>query len=77
MPVPYVDDDGRQNVRIDENTALFWGIGMLAVGGLITLSTYLSAAPGESYIVTTGLLLIGGFNLARGLYLHLKPGSRA
>jgi hypothetical protein len=64
-------------VRIDENTALFWGIGMLAVGGLITLSTHLSAATGESYLVTTGLLLVGGINLVRGVYLQLRPGSRA
>lgn len=64
-------------MRIDENTALFWGIGMLAVGGLITLSTFISAEPADSYIVTTGLLLVGGINLIRGLYLHLKHGSRA
>ncbi len=76
MPVPYVDDDGWQTVRIDENNALFWGIGMLAVGGLITLSTYLSAAPGDNYLVTSGLLVVGGINLVRGVYLHLKPGSR-
>lgn len=63
-------------MRIDENRALLWGIGMLAVGGLITLSTYISAAPADSYIVTTGLLLIGGINLVRGLYLHLKPDTR-
>lgn len=63
-------------MSIEENKALLWGIGMLAVGGLITLSTYISAEPGDSYIVTTGLLLVGGINLIRGLYLHLKPGSR-
>lgn len=50
---------------------------MLAVGGLITLSTYISAEPGDSYIVTTGLLLVGGISLIRGLYLHLKPDSSA
>lgn len=68
---------GGTNVRIDENTALFWGIGMLAVGGLITLSTYISGAPADSYVVTIGLLLVGGLNLIRGVYLHLKPGPRA
>ncbi|CAN5876125.1 hypothetical protein BH23ACT4_BH23ACT4_00250 [soil metagenome] len=64
-------------MRIDENKALFWGIGMLAVGGLITLSTHISAAPGDSYLVTTGLLLVGGLNLVRGLYFQFKPDSRA
>lgn len=68
---------GGTNLRIDENTALFWGIGMLAVGGLITLSTYITDAPADSYVVTTGLLLVGGINLIRGLYLQLKPGSRS
>lgn len=64
-------------MRIDENTALFLGIGMLAVAGLITLSTYISGGPEGSYLVTTGLLLAGGISLSRGLYLHLKLRSRA
>lgn len=64
-------------MRVDENKALLWGIGMLAVGGLVTLSTYVAGAPGESYVVTTGLLVVGGISSIRGLYLHLKPGSRA
>jgi hypothetical protein len=64
-------------MKVDENKALLWGIGMLAVGGLITLSTYIGGEPGDSYVVTTGLLVVGGINLIRGLYLHLKPGSRA
>jgi len=64
-------------VRIDENKALLLGIGMLAVGGLITLSTYISSAPSDSYKVTIGLLLVGGVTLVRGVYLHLRFGSRA
>ena len=64
-------------MRVDENKALLWGIGMLAVGGLITLSTYIGGEPGDSYVVTIGLLVLGGINLIRGLYLHLRPRSRA
>lgn len=64
-------------MSIEENKALLWGIGMLAVGGLITLSSYIGGEAGDSYVVTTGLLVGGGINLIRGLYLHLKPGSRA
>lgn len=64
-------------MRIDENTALFWGIGMLAVAGLITLSSHISTAASDSFLVVTGLLLLGGINLIRGLYLHLKPRSKA
>lgn len=72
----YLEEDGRQDMRIDENTALFLGIGMLAVAGLISLSTYISAGPADGYIVTMGLFLAGGISLIRGLYLHLKYGSR-
>ena len=64
-------------MRVDENKALLWGIGMLAVGGLIALSTHVGGETGDSYVVTTGLLIVGGISLIRGLYLHLKPGSRA
>jgi hypothetical protein len=35
-------------MKVDENKALLWGIGMLAVGGLITLSTYIGGEPGDS-----------------------------
>lgn len=64
-------------MNISENKPLLWGIGMLAVGGLIALSTYTSAGPGENYIVTTGLFAIGGFNLLRGIYYQIRYGSRA
>jgi hypothetical protein len=50
---------------------------MLAVGGLITLSTYTSAGPGGNYIVTTGLFAVGGFNLLRGIYYQVRSGSKA
>jgi hypothetical protein len=67
---------GGTKVRIEENNALSWGIGMLAVGGVIMLSTYLSGGPADSYAVTSGLLLVGVLNLVRGLYLQIKSSSR-
>lgn len=62
-------------MRIDENKALFWGIGMLAVGGLITLSNYVSGGPDESHIVTMGLLIVGGLSLLSGIYSQIRHGS--
>jgi hypothetical protein len=62
---------------ISENKSLLWGIGMLAVGGLITLSTHTSAGPGGNYIVTTGLFAVGGFSLLRGIYYQIRYGSKA
>ncbi len=63
-------------MRIDENKALFRGIGMLAVGGLVTLSTYISGGPAENHIVTMGLLAVGGLSLLCGIYSQIKHGSR-
>jgi hypothetical protein len=37
-------------MKVSENTALLWGIGIVAGGGLITLSTYNNAGPGGSYV---------------------------
>ena len=63
-------------MKIDENAALFLGIGMLAVAGLVTLSTYISGGPDENYLVTMGLVVIGGFNLLCGIYSQIRHGSR-
>jgi DnaJ-class molecular chaperone len=44
------------------------GLLMLIVGGIITGITYASAKEGGSYIVTTGLLVVGAINLIVGLF---------
>lgn len=63
-------------LKVGENKPLLWGIGTLAVGGLVTLATYTSADPGETYVVMTGLLVVGAINLALGLYVHVRHGSK-
>ncbi len=59
-------------MNITQNRALMWGIGMLVLGGIITLATYTAASDGGSYVVTTGLFVVGGFNLVRGIYYQLR-----
>ena len=59
-------------MNITQNRALLWGIGMLVLGGLITLGTYSAASDGGTYFVTTGLFVVGGINLIRGIYYQLQ-----
>lgn len=65
-----------EEVKVADNKPLLWGIGMLAVGGLVTLATYTSANPGETYVVMAGLLVVGAINLGRGIYVHVRHGSK-
>lgn len=44
------------------------GVGFFVLGIIITGVTYATAAPGQTFVVTTGLFLIGVFNMARGLF---------
>ena len=55
-----------------QNRPLMWGIGMLVLGGVITLGTYAAAADGGSYFVATGLLVVGAINLIRGTYYQIR-----
>ena len=59
-------------MNISQNRPLMWGIGMLVLGGVITLGTYAAAADGGSYFVATGLLVVGGLNLIRGIYYQIR-----
>ena len=44
------------------------GVLMLVIGGIITGISYSAASAGEHFIVTTGLLLVGGITFISGLY---------
>lgn len=49
------------------------GIGMAALGGLLSLGSQSAASDnGGTYYVFSGLMVIGGVNFARGLYYYLK-----
>jgi hypothetical protein len=50
------------------------GIGMAALGGILTLASQSNAEQSSdgTYIVFTGLLVVGGFNFLRGLFYYLR-----
>ena len=47
---------------------LLIGVGFLVAGGVITAVTYSAASGGGTYVVTTGLFLVGAINVLRGLF---------
>lgn len=59
-------------MNIAQNRPLMWGIGLLVLGGIITLGTYSAASGGGTYVMTTGLFVVGGINLVRGIYYQLR-----
>lgn len=44
------------------------GAGLIALGAAITGATYSMASSGGYYIATTGLFLVGGFTIIKGLW---------
>jgi hypothetical protein len=48
------------------------GVGMAALGGLLTAATYSAASDGGTYYVFGGLMLFGGLNFVRGLYYYMR-----
>jgi hypothetical protein len=48
------------------------GLGMAALGGILTAVTHSSADNGGTYYVFTGLLVLGGINFLRGLYYYMR-----
>lgn len=57
--------------RKEGGKAIGCGLLMLIVGGVVTGVTYASASGGGTYIVTTGLFIVGGITLIVGLYKWL------
>ena len=47
------------------------GLLMLVVGGIITGLGYAAASGGGTYLITTGLFIVGGITLIMGLYKWL------
>ncbi|MFQ2917788.1 hypothetical protein ACK3YF_00915 [Aeromonas allosaccharophila] len=44
------------------------GVALLAFGGVITAVTYSAAGPGGTYVITSGLFLVGAITILRGLW---------
>jgi uncharacterized membrane protein YvbJ len=52
------------------------GVVLLAVGGIITWATYSAASGGGTYVVTTGLFIVGGIALLRGLWRWYESSNK-
>jgi hypothetical protein len=44
------------------------GAGLAGLGILITAGTYSAASPGGHYVTTTGLIMVGAWTFAKGLW---------
>ncbi|WP_423808334.1 hypothetical protein OUO06_19985 (plasmid) [Photobacterium damselae] len=44
------------------------GAGFIIIGGMITMATYSIASLSGHYVVTTGLFLVGAWNIVKGLW---------
>jgi uncharacterized membrane protein len=71
------DIAGRSKVR-HTRTILHIGFGLLllAIGVVLSLESYRSAEPGGSYVVTTGLILVGLYPILEGV-APLLPWSKS
>lgn len=53
-------------------TSLLYSLALLALGGIITGITYSLASPGGTYMVTSGLFIIGGIYFCVAIWNLLK-----
>jgi hypothetical protein len=54
------------------------GLGMAALGGVLTAVTYAGAGENSGvYYVFTGLFVFGGINFVRGLYYFIRSQRRS
>jgi hypothetical protein len=60
------------NIRSMGTKSLVIGIGLLIFGGIITAASYSSTDPGGTYVVTTGLFLVGGINVLVAIYRYIR-----
>lgn len=49
-----------------------FGVGLFALGGIISGITYAAVAPGGHYIVTTGLFFVGILTVLKGVWKFLR-----
>lgn len=67
-----IEQQGIETERKTAITALLTGISCLVLGGVLTGITYSLAKPGGTYLVTTGLFLIGAINICLSIYRFMK-----
>ena len=51
---------------------LLIGVGFVVAGAVVTGITYSAASGGGTYVVTTGLFLVGAWNILKGLFRMAK-----
>lgn len=49
-------------------TTMLIGTGMLGLGIVITSLSYNTASPGGHYVITSGLIMVGGWLILKGLW---------
>jgi hypothetical protein len=58
------------------NRDLLIGGGSMLLGLVITVWSFIAAGPGGTFVVTTGLLVVGLIEVIRGIYFKSKAGER-
>ena len=58
------------------NRDLLIGGGSFLLGSAITVATIALAAPGGTFYVMTGLLVIGAIEIVRGIYWKVQAGKQ-
>jgi hypothetical protein len=70
----------KSEVRKSVRKAFLWAAGAMMLAIAISLASYLLAAPGGTYLIPTGLLLVCAFYFFRGLFFLISgevPKQRA
>lgn len=66
--VSKVESQIKSAKRVGGGKTVAIGGGMAALGLIITAATYAAAQPGEYYVVTYGLVIVGVLNMVRGAW---------
>ncbi len=66
-----LEDAQRQQVRRRSVGDLLWGLVWLGVGLGVSIGTYQSADPGDSYVIAWGAILVGAVGFLVGLIRFL------
>lgn len=68
-----INADLLKSARKKGLTNLFIGLGIAALGGILSLVSYNTAKPGERYTVYTGFIAVGIIDALIGLYYLINP----
>lgn len=66
--VAQANDYKKSEFRNGGLKAIGIGVALIALGGVITAATYSVARPGGTYVITSGLFLVGALTFLRGTW---------